>query len=317
MLPKLQLQRKYLPLAVGIVLAVIAGIMLYVYTRQLKSAADKKAKDAFTRLRENQVSILTAKYNIPQGAEIEAEMIEVQIFPRQLVDSQSVTSFDDLVGKQAVVSIKKGDPIVFTKLKQAERERGGGRFSMFIPEGKRAVTVSVDNISSLIGMAGPGDFVDVLGMISVPGSTQDGKQASQLATVPLFQNVLILAVGGEFIKRNGDGDKKSSFVEGMFGKTTKSEKKEKLSPLVTLALSFEEASIISFVQEQGKIKLILRSPLDTEEISPTNVSWDSFFQYLIKIGSLPAPASPQLQIEKPRKSVEIYRGIKKETIYLD
>jgi len=123
--------------------------------------------------------------------------------------------------------------------------------------------------------------------------------------VPLFQNVLVLAVGRDL------GAQLSSD-----SRYRKEEAPAGGSPLITLALTPQEANLMAFITEQGKVRLVLRSPADSkiEPIQPAG--WESLFQYLIP--QLPGQAKEQAQEimpekEKPRE-VEIYRGLKRETI---
>ena len=106
--------------------------------------------------------------------------------------------------------------------------------------------------------------------------------------------------------------------------------------MVTVALSPEEISVISFVQDEGKIKLSLRMPGDTTVINyqeqmqqqlasnhmPTApvMDYNAFYAYLVSHGLIVPPrqapsedssdASAKKK-EKPRQ-VEVYRGDKKE-----
>ena len=80
------------------------------------------------------------------------------------------------------------------------------------------------------------------------------------------------------------------------------------SGTVTLALSPQEAVLLSFVQEHGKIKLDLRSSEDTKKEAVNPADWDTLFQYLYpaKVGG----------VEGSRPMVEVYRGLNKEIVPL-
>jgi Flp pilus assembly protein CpaB len=144
-------------------------------------------------------------------------------------------------------------------------------------------------------MIRPGDHVDLMGMVPIPAMGLDGKQTVQMSTMPLFQDVLILAVGEEFSNVSG-------------GKSS-----EKMIPAVTLALTPQEANLVAFVQEQGKIRLILRSPEDTQVQPAVPASWDTLFMTVM-------PQLFQKQEEKPvmrQRKVEIIRGLSKEEKVLE
>jgi pilus assembly protein CpaB len=195
-----------------------------------------------------------------------------------------------------IAPVSKGEQITLSKLSYT-RQAGG--LAEATPVGKRAITVSVDNLSSLAGMIKPGDYVDVIAMIPVPATGTDGKPTTQTAVLPLFQNVLVLAVGQEI------GQVISA--ESRYKQAERSEP----SPLITLALSPQEANLIAFVQEQSKIRLVLRSPADSK-IEPVQItSWDTLFQYV-----MPKDISKTELPKEEGPFVEIYRGLNKERIIL-
>jgi len=182
---------------------------------------------------------------------------------------------------------------------------------MATPVGKRAVSVTVDSNSSLMGMIRPGDYVDVIGVIPVPALTADGKQASQAAVMPLFQNILVLTIGRDLGAPAAEGRYRKE------GDTSGG------GSLITLALTPQEATLIAFAQEQSKMRLILRSPADSRVEPVQPATWDTLLQYAIpQLGQAKEQAGSEQQIaasvlpkEKPRE-VEVYRGLKKEVITL-
>jgi Flp pilus assembly protein CpaB len=151
-------------------------------------------------------------------------------------------------------------------------------------------------------MIRPGDYVDVVAMLSVPATNAQGKQVIQVTSVSLFQNVLVLAIGQDISTSGQQGAGESRY---------KKEEKKLDSSAITLALNPNEANLLGFVQDQGRIRLVLRSPADAKIESTQPVSWDSLFQYLIPPEVIEA-RSRQPKETKPDSFVEIYRGLKKE-----
>lgn len=293
-------KQKIIILAIGIVLAIIAVFMITVYLDQQRRLMQEKAKMAVAQTLANQTSVLVAKQDIPRGALIDADMLTAAIVPNQYLQPQVVTSSDRIAGMVTVASIAKGEQITLSKLAQAKQQAGGG-LAEITPIGKRAITISVDNIASLVGMIRPGDYVDVIAMVPVPVQTADGKQATQVAAMPLFQNVLVLAIGQDTGGMPREG-----------GSRYKKEETKEVSPLITLALGPQEANLIAFVQEQGKFRLVLRSPADSQIQPVQPASWDTLFQYI-----MPKDAStkPEVAKEQPATNyIEIYRGLSKERV---
>jgi Flp pilus assembly protein CpaB len=113
-----------------------------------------------------------------------------------------------------------------------------------------------------------------------------------MATLPLFQDVLVLAVGQEF-----------TVIPG--AKKDKEEKEEKtLANTITLALSPQETNLIAYVQEQGRIRLVLRSPGDTQIQPPIPGGWQTLFRTLFPRAYEPQPKADTA----PGRKVEIIRG---------
>lgn len=279
----------------GIVFGILAVFMLNSYIQQQRQAVEEEAK---REVRGNQTTVLVAKQDLAKGIFIDAKMLSSEIVPNQYLQPQAVTSLDRIDGMVTVAQISKGEQITLNKLAYA---RGQESLASAIPIGKRAITVNVDNISSLLGMIKPGDYVDVISLVPVPAQTPEGKQVTQVGVIPLFQNVLVLAVGQD------------TGAPGV-GKNKKEEKREE-SPLITLALNPQEANIIAFVQEQGKIRLSLRSPGDSQIQPIQPASWDTVMQYAMpNMINKEAPQEAKKPEPQAESYVEVYRGLNKERV---
>lgn len=290
----LRLQKQQIILAIGVLLALVTIILVQFYIDQQRRIDIEKSKaeaqKVIKEFQANLSTVLVAKQFIPAGKALEAEMVEGVPILAQQRESKAVSAAARIDGMIAVMDIGPNEQITMDKVTYASRKKVG--LSEATPPGKRAITISVDNISSVGGMIKPGDYVDVVAMApSMPLVDSDGKKSSQPAILPLFQNVQVLAVGQE--------------VGAPSPLNLKKDEKLPASSSITLALGPEEANIISFVQEQGKIRLMLRSPTDAKTQETHPIGWDAVFQYLV-----PSEEKPQGQ------TVEIYRGLNKEIIPL-
>jgi len=291
------IEKQKLILISGIVLGILTIVMTKMYLDQQKQAEHERAKAAIASMQSNQTAILVAKQDIPQGSVIEAGMFDTTIFPNKFIQPQAVTSLDRIAGLVTVAPISAGEQITLSKLKNV-RKSASGDLAGVTPSGKRAISIVADNIASLSGMVKPGDYVDVLAIIPIPTQGQDGRVTAQTAVIPLFQNILVLAVGQN---------------TGVAAPTSRYSEAPPINAggnaLITLALWPQEANLVAFVQEQGKMRLVMRSPADAkvEPIAPA--SWDSFFQYVM----------PQREVEKvidTNEYIEVLRGLSKERVPL-
>ena len=308
------MQRQKLILIIGVVLGIIAVFLIKVYLDQQRNYIAEQEKQKVQKMQENLTPVLVAKKDIAKGSSIESDSLAVEMTPKQSVQPQAVTSLDRISGMTTLIPISKGEQITLNKLIWPREASGGGSASgtlaMVTPVGKRAITISVDNIASLAGMIKGGDYVDVIAMIAVPVETAEKKQAVQVAVMPLFQNVLILAVGREI-------GRSSSLPEiNRYSKSSdeKADKSSAPTQLITLALAPQEANIIAFVQEQGKIRLTLRSPADSQVQSAMPTTWDTIFKYIMP-NKETTKAEGKEEVAK-QEYVEIYRGLSKEKIPL-
>ncbi|MDP7111360.1 MAG: Flp pilus assembly protein CpaB [Myxococcota bacterium] len=101
-----------------------------------------------------------------------------------------------------------------------------------VKEGWRAMLVPVDQVSSKGGLLQPNDHVDILGTFLKP-------EKKGWVTITLLQNVTVLAVGAP-----------------LFGKDRGS------SETVTLLVTPEEAELLTFSVDKGKISLSARNEDD-------------------------------------------------------
>lgn len=304
-----------LSLGISIVVAAIVVMLINNYLTQQKQEIAERAEKAVVSYQANQASVLIARQDIPRGTKVTADMLESAIVPRQFVQPRAATSLDRIAGMITTAPISKGEQITMTKLTFTPQAEGGGLASV-TPIGKRAITISVNEISSVAWMVKPGDYVDVIANIPIPVRTPQGKEATQEAMVSVLQNILVLAIGQDMGVSPQQADRQA-----------KTESKPP-SPLVTLALDSKEASLLAFLQEQTKIRLILRSVADSK-VDPVQIAnWDTLFQYIMPRlepgpGQAPMPEDEvknkgiaRQEQQQEQEYVDVYRGLSKEKIPL-
>lgn len=165
------------------------------------------------------------------------------------------------------------------------------------PAGKRAYTVRIDSLSAVGGLINPGDFVDVIAHLEMP---DPGKTSRTKISTMVFQNVQILAVGTNLQAPGGYEQQQNT-----------------RSLNVTFALSPEEASLMSFIEINGKMQLVLRAPAETETELMQVANWSSLADYIFeKQGTelaVPRSRSPLEPLSTDKKDevqpfIEIFKG---------
>lgn len=284
---------------IAIIIAIAAAVSSILWLKNVQRNLERAAAQQLLETQANTTDAIYAKVDIPADKVITEDMLFTRLVYKDKLPPGAATSIARVVGRVASSQLKKDSLILVDKLVWPTTKET--TLAMRTPVGRRAMTISVDNISSLMGMIKPGDYVDVIGLIIIPVQIE-GKQAAQPATVPLFQNVLVLAVGSEI---GAVAEKESSSRR----RTQEAPPKES-APLITLALTPEEANLLSFVQEQGKIRLVLRSPGDAKTQPVQLASWDTLLKYLFP--NIDFTQKEERKEAKEVPTVEVIRGFKRE-----
>src|SRR5712671_8031165 len=174
--------------------------------------------------------IVIAAASLQYGATVASDSVtEVPWFTTSLPEG-AFASKDDLLrgGRRIVLSpVKRGEPILQSKITGP-----GQRASLasLLDEGKRAVTVQVDDVRGVAGFVLPGDFVDIV-MIADEASNR-----RQSFSDILLEHVKVLAI--DQIADDGDG-------------------KPTVARAVTVEATKEQAQKILLATNIGRLSLIL------------------------------------------------------------
>ncbi len=216
---------------IALVLALLTGISVYTFAGALEKASQMDYTD-----------VVIAAANIPERTALTVEMLAMKKIPTEAVLPTAIRSIDKAIGLFTDHTMEPGEVLSAAKLrKQGEKTSG---LTYFVPEGKRAFTVNVDAVSGVAGFIQPGDHVDVLAnmVLETPDAT------NTIVHVPtsmvVLDNVEVLAAGSS-IKVTETG------VNVPYA-------------TITIAISPQDAVLLNLVAANGKIRMILRSPLDKE-----------------------------------------------------
>ncbi|MEM7816812.1 MAG: Flp pilus assembly protein CpaB [Candidatus Aenigmatarchaeota archaeon] len=225
------MDRRVINIAIGVGLAIIAIMLIERHLSYQNRRIEELLKKG------ELVKVVVATRDIPKETTITSDMVKIEMINAKAFQPGDFDSLDSVVGKFAEVDILKGQHINSSMLRAAGLLK---YLSQGVPMGLRAITIPVDKISSLEGLIKPEDRVDIIGMFNIP----TGKNEFVTTVVTLFQGVKVLAIGRN-ISKYKTGDKEPDTV--------------------TIALSPEDIKIITYALEIGKIKLVLRSDLDTSK----------------------------------------------------
>lgn len=212
---------------IAIVLSLLAAFLTY---SMLKRNVESKKTTPGAM-----AAVVVAKAAIGPDTEIKEEMLDLVEMPKQAVQADAYRTIKEVVGKKSRQSISAGDQL--TKRRFTIPANSGLQVS--IPKDKRAVTIAVDEVSSIAGFVKPGQYVDVINVVG------RGNNMPTMGKM-ILQNVLVLGAGQRDMSTSGNN------------------RAEKVST-ITLAVNPRDAVKLRVAQQEGgKISLALR-PLKPEE----------------------------------------------------
>lgn len=255
----------------------LAAILVFLIIYFILSAAfsSKKEEQPTTAA---MVPVIEASRDIEPQTVITEDMVKAVDVSSNLVPSGALTDKNAVVGKKAGTTILSGDVITARKLSQ----KAGG-FVGLIPEGMRAVSFSVNDVTGVSGFAKPGDKVDILLVTSREG-------VDRITSKILLKDVLILAVNKSSGQPQPQPPQKTdkdgkSVPDGSAPRQTSSSTASIGTPsVVTVALTPYDAAKLIASTQIGQLQMLLR---------PTNDEGDHYVGYYVI--PLPKAEAPQPQ----------------------
>jgi pilus assembly protein CpaB len=220
-----------------------------------------------------QGKLLVASRNLEVGSLIKDSDLK-EILWSGTPPGHALTSAPEIVGRGVVENIYEDEPFFAARL--AGKGAGAG-LAATIPLGKRAVALRVNEVVGLAGFVQPGMRVDVV--ITGRGPGEASNQSGVLARTVL-QNIEVLSAGQKFEKN----------LEG----------KPEEAQVVNLLVSPDQAEVLSLAGSETKVQLVLRNPMDTEELKTEGTSVARLFG---ELGVPKAPVRGGVDLDNPRPYV--------------
>ena len=230
-------------LLAGVVAAVCVAVLLVSFRRPGAVHAAVEAQE---------VRILVATRSLPAMAVVDAESVVEKIVTRREAPPGYLSDFAQAAGQVLAVPMVEGRP--FTRTCFA-REGSGKHLAATVPEGMRAVSVSLRTHLGLRGILYPGSLVDVLVALRA-------KQKGDSVATTLLQGIQVLGVAPRTVVTPDDD------AEGGKDKNAPLRNTERM---ITLLVTPKQAEILHLAIEHGTVSLALRNPLDGIRVETVGV----------------------------------------------
>ena len=239
--------------------------------------------------------VAVAKVDISLGTRISTEMVSMVDWPASVMPPGAVGDAKLLDGRVARSSIQLGETFMESKL--APPGTLGG-LSAVVAEGKRAMTVRVNDVVGVAGFALPGNFVDIL--VSTQEERRRNADTGRDPSISkiVLERILVLAIAQE----SGRDDTKPKVVNA-----------------VTLELTPEQVEKLDLARSVGTLSLVLRNQVDPHSVSTEGATKRSLLGLKDEAPEPPrAPPArraiaPAPLAAAPRAQVEVIKGLDRGT----
>ncbi len=209
--------------------AILSGLVAVVLAARW---LDRQSNSGITR-------IAVAATEISLGQRLTPELVKLVDWPKDSLPPGSHTDITKLAGRVLKSALQRGEPVLDAKLAPVGTQGG---LSAVIAEGKRAITVRVNDVIGVAGFALPGNYVDIIVNTQREG---DRTNRDQNISKIVLEKILVLAVAQE---------------------VSRDETKPRVVNAVTLEVAPEEAEKIDLARSVGSLSLVLRNQVDPDAI---------------------------------------------------
>jgi pilus assembly protein CpaB len=254
-------------------LSLMFGIVAVIFAASWKSSTQRTTT----------VKVVVAAQDIPLGTRLGAGALKVVDWPQATVIPGTFDELATVDGRVARANLVAGEPVLESKL--AARGSTGG-LAASIGDGRRAMTVKVNEVVGVAGFALPGNYVDVL----VNMKDLEGRPVSKI----VLERMLVLAIAQE---------------------ASRDDSRPKVVNAVTLEVTPQQAEKLDLARSVGTLSLVLRNQIDSEAIATAGVRPDELLSLLEPrlepVGATqaaPKPPAPAPRRSAPRRSSAKAKG---------
>ena len=271
------------------VAAVIAGLgAVVIGARWLSAQATGSAN-----------KLVVAVSDIDLGSRLTPAMLKSVEWPASSMPKGAFATPAELDTRVLRASVLSGEPVLESKLAPVGSKGG---LSAVVAEGKRAMTVRVNDVIGVAGFALPGNYVDII-INTQEESARGGNKDQQISKIVL-EHILVLAVAQE---------------------VARDETKPKVVSAVTVEVTPDQAEKLDLARSVGTLSLMLRNQVDLKMAGTDGATKATLLntppEPIVAVGKAEPPKAPVVKKQAvkvaaapqpepaPRNCVEVIRGI--------
>ncbi|MYN05260.1 Flp pilus assembly protein CpaB, partial [Pseudoduganella sp. DS3] len=208
------------------------------------------------------VRIAVAAADVGLGQRLAPDMLALAEWPANSVPAgaqREAAGVAGLAGRVLKASVQRGEPVTAAKLAPAGTLGG---LSALIADGKRAITVRVNDVVGVAGFALPGNFVDILVHAQAAGGAEGEPALSKI----VLERILVLAVAQE---------------------VARDDTKPRVVNAVTLEVTPEQAERLDLARGVGTLSLVLRNQVDPRPVATAGATRASLLGHTAPPGAAP------------------------------
>jgi len=225
----------------GVVAALCATMLVRVLVRPRPNIAKPADED---------VQILIATKALPAMTIVDGPVTMAKTVKKADAPAGALTNPVQVVGKVLTRAMAEGE--VFTKSNFSSDK--GVSFAAAITEGKRAVTISLQDHNGMAGILYPGSVVDVL--VTLTGANASSREA--VATTVL-QGLQVIGVGSQTVAAEDEFKDKNPGAMSKQGQIN--------YRMVTLLVTPKQAEMLQLATKFGSVALSMRNPRDSKPVT--------------------------------------------------
>lgn len=272
--------------AKSIIFLLLAVFLGLVATRQITKYIEDVAQRGKESVKPKEViltqDVVIAGTDVPWGTRLTDGQLKVTTWPKDCVPNGTFLETKDLIGRAVRTPMVRGEPVLDLKLAPEGFKEG---MTGIIPDGKRAITIRVNEIAGVGGFVLPGSRVDIILTMDTETATKGGDKKTVSKVV--LENMLVLAIDQ---------------------KMTQDDTKPVIVDAVTLLASPEESEKLTLASSKGLLQLAMRNGIDVTPVATAGIVTED----LLNIGPEEDANAPSKKFE-----VEVIKGTERTLVTFD